>query len=383
MKRLEDQVIVITGASSGIGLVTAREAARRGARVVLAARNARDIEREAEAIRLAGGDAIAVPTDVTEYAQVERLARRAVEQYGRIDTWVSNAGVSAYGTFEDVPLDEFRRVVDVNFFGCVHGARAALPHLERTGGALICVGSVLSDRGVPLQGAYCASKHAIKGWLDSLRAELMRRGSRVRVTLIKPSSMNTPLFAKSRTYLGVEPRPIPPVYKPEIAAHAILHAAESAERDLFVGGWGAVLSIAQRISPRAVDWYLERTAFAAQRTDKAKSADAPANLFTPLDHDGGAHGTFEDESKTRSFYQLAAEHGAARSLAAAAALGLGALALARGAAHRRLPAALLGAAAVLFAGRGAMRATLRRYGAAPASPWGTSGSERSRTPAAA
>jgi len=383
MKRLEDQVIVITGASSGIGLHTAREAARRGARVVLAARNARDIEREAEAIRRAGGDAIAVPTDVTEYAQVERLARRAVEQYGRIDTWVNNAGVSVYGTFEDVPLDEFRRVVDVNFFGCVHGARAALPHLERTGGALICVGSVLSDRGVPLQGAYCASKHAIKGWLDSLRVELMRRGSRVRVTLIKPSSMNTPLFAKARTYLGFEPRPIPPVYTPEIAAHAILHAAESSERDLFVGGWGAVLSVADRISPRIVDWYLERTGFAAQRTAQPKSADAPADLFTPLDHDGGPYGAFGDESKTRSFYQVAAEHGAARCLTAAAVLGLGALALARRAERGRLPAALLGAAAVLFAGRGAVRATRRRYGAASASPWGTSGSDRSRMPAAA
>jgi len=356
MKRVEDQVIVITGASSGIGLVTAREAARRGARVVLAARNARDIERAAEAIRLAGGDAIAVPTDVADYAQVERLARRALQQYGRIDTWINNAGVSVYGTFEDVPLDEFRRVVDVNFFGCVHGARAALPHLERTAGALICVGSVLSDRGVPLQGAYCASKHAIKGWLDSLRVELMRRGSRVRVTLIKPSSMNTPLFAKSRTYLGVEVRPIPPVYAPELAAHAILHAAESAERDLFVGGWGAVLSIADRISPRLVDWYLERTAFAAQRTGKPKSADAPANLFAPLDRDGGAYGAFADESKARSFYQVVAEHDTAASLSAAAALGLGALALARGPERGKLPAALLGAAAVLLAGRGLLAA---------------------------
>lgn len=329
MKRVKDQVIVITGASSGIGLLTAREAARRGARVVLAARNTREIEREAEAIRLAGGDAIAVATDVADYAQVERLAHRALERYGRIDTWVNNAGVSAYGMFEDVPLDEFRRVVDVNFFGCVHGARAALPHLERTGGALICVGSVLSDRGVPLQGAYCASKHAIKGWLDSLRVELMRQGSRVRVTLIKPSSMNTPLFAKARTYLGVEARPIPPVYAPELAAHAILHAAEASPRDLFVGGWGAVLSIAQRIGPRVVDRYLERTAFAAQHTRKPKSADAPANLFAPLDHDGGAYGAFADEAKTRSFYQGVVEHRTVAALAAAAVAGIGALALAR------------------------------------------------------
>lgn len=356
MRRVRDQVIVITGASSGIGLLTAREAARRGARVVLAARNARDLERAVEDIRLLGGDAIAVPTDVTDYAQVERLARSTVDAYGRIDTWINNAGVSLYGTFDDVPLDEFRRVVDVDFFGSVHGARAALPYLEETGGALICVGSTLSDRGVPLQGAYCAAKHAIKGWLDSLRVELMRQGSRVRVTLIKPSSMNTPLFGKARTYLGVEPRPIAPVYSPELAAHAILHAAESAERDLFVGGWGNVLSVAERISPRVVDWYLERTAFAAQRTARPKSADAPANLFAPLDRDGGAYGPFADEAKTRSGYQRVVEHSAAASLAAAAALGLGALALARGPAQRKRPAGLLGAAAVLFAGRGLLAA---------------------------
>ncbi|HEX7089594.1 MAG TPA: SDR family oxidoreductase [Longimicrobiales bacterium] len=351
-KPIRDQVIVITGASSGIGLVTVREAARRGAKVVLAARNEQDLEQAIAGIRAVGGDAIAVPADVTDPAQMEHLARRAAEEYGRIDTWINNAGVSVYGTFDQVPLDEFRRVVDVIFFGCVHGARAALPHLEKTGGTLICLGSALSDRGVPLQGAYCAAKHALNGWLDALRVELMKRRSRVHVTLVKPSSMDTPLFAKAKTYLGVEPQPIPPAYAPEVAAEAILRAAETRPRDVFVGGWGNVLSVAQRISPRLVDLYLERTAFQAQRTDRPKGADAPSNLFAPVAHDGGARGAFAEREKRRSYYQWAVGHPAATSLPAAAALGLGAIALARSSRDAKPAAALLGAAAMLLAGRG-------------------------------
>src|SRR5688572_3355388 len=142
-----------------------------------------------------------------------RVATRAVQEFGRIDTWLHAAAVSMYGTFKQAALEDFRRVLDVNFMGQVRGAKAALAHLEKTAGALICVGSALSDRGIPLQGAYCASKHALKGWLDSLRVELRQEGSPIRVTLVKPSSINTPLFKKAKTMLGVEPRPIPPVYE--------------------------------------------------------------------------------------------------------------------------------------------------------------------------
>lgn len=252
-KPLSEQVVVIVGASSGMGLLAAQEAARRGARVVLAARNARDLERAAAEIRREGGDALAVPTDVTDYGQVEALARRAVEAWGRIDTWVSAAAVSAYAPFREQPLEDFRAIMEINFMGQVHCARAALPHLERSAGALVCVGSTLSDRGVPLQGAYCASKHALKGWLDSLRVELLKEGSPVRVTLVRPSSINTPLFNKAKTQMGVMPQPIPPVYEPELAAAVILRAAQGNERDAFVGGAGKALSVAERISPRLVD----------------------------------------------------------------------------------------------------------------------------------
>lgn len=345
-KPIAEQVVVIVGASSGIGLRTAQEAARRGAKVVLAARNVRDLEHAVDAIHREGGEAIAVPTDVVDHAQVERLAHRAVEAFGRIDTWVNNAAVSLYGTFDQVSLDDFRRIMEVNFLGQVHGAQAALPHLERTAGALVCVGSALSDRGVPLQGAYCASKHALKGWLDALRVELRQRDARIRVTLVKPSSIDTPLFNKARTLLGVMPRPIPPVYAPELAAAAILHAAEGDERDVYVGGAGKLLAIAERINPKLLDWQQLRHGFDGQRTAWPKLADAQHNLYGPVEHDGGVRGDFTRETTNHSMYQqLAAQPGARRW--SAAVLGLGLLLVSR--ARRRAIPALVGAGMLALA----------------------------------
>jgi NAD(P)-dependent dehydrogenase (short-subunit alcohol dehydrogenase family) len=358
-KPLDEQVVVIAGASSGMGLLAAQEAARRGARVVLAARNAHDLERAAAEIRREGGEALAVPTDVTDYGQVEALARRAVDAYGRIDTWVTAAAVSAYAPFREQPLEDFRAIMEINFMGQVHCARAALPHLERTAGALVCVGSALSDRGVPLQGAYCASKHALKGWLDSLRVELLKDGSPVRVTLVKPSSINTPLFNKARTQMGVMPRPIPPVYEPELAAAVILRAAEGNERDAFVGGAGKVLSVAERISPRLVDLQQLRQGFEGQKTDRPKPADAPSNLYRPVEDDGGVRGDFSDGAKRGSLYQSLEAHPAAAALAAAALLGWGALALRRRGDAAGAAAALLGAGTLMFTGKGTLAAAYK------------------------
>ena len=325
-KSISDQVIVITGASSGIGLVTAMHAARRGAKVVLAARNERDLVRAVEEIRRDGGDAIAVATDVSDYNQVEALAARAVDEYGRIDTWINNAGVSLYGTFKEISLDDFRQVVDIIFYGNVHGAKAALPHLEETAGALVCVGSALSDRGVPLQSAYDAAKHAMKGWLDALRVELAHEGSKVRVTLVKPSSINTPLVNKAKTHLGVVPQPVPPIYEPELAAEAILRAAEGNERVIFVGGMGKALSLTERLSPKLMDLQMRMSGFKKQKTKWPKSVDAPNNLFTHVEEDGGPRGDFTHRSKSRSYYQTLAAHpalallGGIGAIAAAAAL---------------------------------------------------------------
>ena len=303
-KAIERQVIVITGASSGIGLATAQEAARRGAKVVLAARNAADLQKWAGMIMREGGSAIAVPTDVTNFNDVEALARNAVSTFGRIDTWISAAAVSVYGTFDQIPLEDFRRIIDVNFMGQVHCAKAALPALKQSKGTLIAVGSALSDRGVPLQGAYCASKHALKGWLDSLRTELEREHSSVNVVLVKPSSINTPLFQKARTFMGVEPRPIPPIYEPELAVKAILQAAENPQRDVYVGGAGKLLSVAERISPKALDTHQRWFGFEAQKTKWPKMADQPHNLYSPLQDDGGVRGDFSPKATRHSVYQM-------------------------------------------------------------------------------
>lgn len=358
-ERVSDQVIVITGASSGIGLATAKEAARKGARVVLAARNATDLETAAAEIRRAGGDALAVPTDVTDLEQVRTLAERAVERFGRVDTWVNNAGVTTYATFKEQPIEDMRRVMEVIYWGNVYGAKVALPLLENTSGALICVGSVLSDRGVPLQGAYCAAKHALKGWTESLRTELQHEGSTVRVTLVQPSSINTPFFNKAKTQMGVMPMPIPPIYEPELAAEAILRAAEGNERNVFVGGAGKALEIAERISPKLVDVQMRRSGFKKQKTNWPEDADSPNNLYSAVESDGGVRGDFTNRSKKRSLYQELAAHPVAASLAGAAALGVAAVAARRLDHDRAVLPALLGAGALMLTGKGAVGA---RYG---------------------
>mgnify|MGYP001027618125 CR=1 FL=1 len=286
-KPVASQVIVITGGSSGIGLATAIEAARRGARVVLAARNRQSLDEAVGSIRAQGGEAIGVPTDVTDAAQVQALAVAAEETFGRIDTWVNNAGVLNVAGFLDQPLEDFEQVIRVNFLGQVYGARAALPYLEASAGALVCIGSAYGDRGAPLWTAYCASKHAIKGWLDGLRVELRKAGSPVRVTLIKPATINTPLFGKAKTQIGVKPVGMPPYYAPELVAEAVLHAAESDERDVYVGESGLALSLGERMSPKLVDAFMGLFAFPLQRSHEPKDADAPNNLYAPVTDDGG------------------------------------------------------------------------------------------------
>jgi hypothetical protein len=205
----------------------------------------------------------------------------------------------------------------------VHGAKAALPQLEESEGTLICVGSVLSDRGVPLQSAYCASKHALKGWVDSLRTELQKKGSKVRVTLIKPSSINTPLFSKAKTLLGVMPQPIPPVYEPEVAAQVVLRALERKDRDAYVGGAGKFYAMLERVSPRVVDLHQLRTGFSAQRTNWPKDEDGENNLWEFVEYDGGIRGEFTPAAKPRSAYSYLDAHSRGLLLAGAGAVAGG------------------------------------------------------------
>ena len=268
LKPLEIQVIVITGVTSGIGLVTARMAAKRGAKLVLAARSEDALRDLAEEIKAAGGEATYVVADVGNEEDVARIAATAKERFGGFDTWVNNAGVSIYGKFIDVPIEDQRRLFETNYWGVVYGSLAAVKQLRQRGGALINIGSVLSDRAIPLQGAYCASKHAVKGFTDALRMELEYEGAPVSVTLIKPSAIDTPYTDHAKNYLAVEPRNPPPVYAPETVAETILYCAENAERDVFIGGGGKGLVMLGNYAPRTTDKMMEWTMFALQKSDE-------------------------------------------------------------------------------------------------------------------
>ena len=327
LKPIGEQVIVITGASSGIGLVTAREAASAGARVVLAARNARDLERAVAGIRRSGGRALHVTMDVADPNQVEALADAAMAAFGRIDTWVNNAAVSMYGRVVDLPIADMRRQMEVNFWGQVYGSMTAVRHMARSGGAVINVASALADRAIPLQGVYCASKHAVKAFTDTLRMELEEAGVPIAVTLVKPASVDTPFFQKARTYLGVEPRPVPPVYAPEVVSAVILRAAQHPLRELIAGGSGAKLSAA-RFVPRLADRYMERWTFDSQKTP-LPAQQRPDNLYEPVPDDGGERGrNWNGRTRRSSLYSIAAMRPAAAT-AVATGVGLAALAVAR------------------------------------------------------
>jgi short-subunit dehydrogenase len=326
LKPLAEQVVVIVGASSGIGLVTARMASERGAKVVLAARNEEELVKAVEAIRRNAGRAAHVVADVTDPRQVERIGETALHQFGRIDTWVNNAAVSMYGTIMELELDDMRRQMDVNFWGQVHGCRAAVRYLRREGGALINVASVLADRAIPLQGIYCAAKHALKAFTDALRMELEADGVPITITLIKPASIDTPFFEKARNYLDESPQPVPPVYAPEVVARAILAAAERSVRELVAGGAAGMLSLGQALSPRLTDRYLERYGFRQQQTGRPAAPRESNNLYAPLSQDGGERGhNWNGRVHERSFYTEARlQPGRAALLAA----GLGLVALA-------------------------------------------------------
>jgi NAD(P)-dependent dehydrogenase (short-subunit alcohol dehydrogenase family) len=258
LKPVEEQVVALMGASSGIGRETALRFAERGAKVVVSGRDEKGLNSLVEEIRGKGGQATAMPAEVTEFEQVKAVADRAVEMYGRLDTWVHLAAVLLVASFEDTTPEEFARVVDVNLMGQVYGAMAALPHIKREGGgALIHVSSMGAKRSIPLQSAYCASKHGIDGFLESLRVELQREKLPISVTQVMPATINTPFFDKARTKLGVKPVAPPPIYQPGIVSEAILHATENPARDLVVGGAAKAVILSQTVSPRLLDILLK------------------------------------------------------------------------------------------------------------------------------
>ncbi len=300
LKRVNEQVVVITGGSSGIGLATAQMAAAMGARVLINSRDEVDLEQAVERIRADGGVATSVTGDVADLEAMKRVAASAIREFGALDTWINNAGVSIYGRLEEVGTMDARRLFETNYWGVVHGTLAALPHLKAHGGALINVGSILSDTGYPLQGHYTASKHAVKGFTDSLRLELEHEGAPVSVTLIQPAAIDTPYPEHAKTYLGVEPTHMPPVYAPEVVARAILRSAEHSERNVLVGGGAKLLNTVERYAPRLGDRFKGATAFEGQHSDKpVREGDT---LFGPRPGDARVRGHYEGHVMQSSAY---------------------------------------------------------------------------------
>ena len=305
LKKLSDQVIVITGASSGIGLVTARMAAKRGARLILNARNADALERLCDEINQKGEQAVPVAGDVGSFDDVHKIANEAIRRFGGFDTWVNNAGVSIYGRMLDQSLDDQRRLFDTNYWGVVHGSMVACAHLRNNGGALINIGSVLSDVAIPIQGTYCATKHAVKGYTDALRLELEEEGAPISVTLIKPSTIDTPYIDHAKNLMPVEPLNPPPVYAPEPVAEAILHCAEYPERDVIVGGAGKVLAEAGHYAPRMTDKVLASMMFDVQQSDRPNNRRD--SLYAPS-NDGKERGGYPGHVAESSIYTKARLH---------------------------------------------------------------------------
>lgn len=281
LKPLNEQVIVITGASSGIGLSTARMAAQEGARLVLAARSEEALQKLVWQITDDGGQAAYVVADVSREEDVARIAEVARERFGGFDTWVNNAGVGMYGRLEEFSVEDMRRLFDVNFWGVVYGSREAVKTLKTGGGALINVGSVVSDRSLPLQGIYASSKHAVKGFTDALRMELEDEEAPISVTLIKPGPIDTPFPMHARNYLEVEPKHVPPVYAPETVARAILHAATTPTRDLFVGGGGRGIVTFGNLAPRATDKAMEAGVIPGTKSDRPPLPPEADSLYKP------------------------------------------------------------------------------------------------------
>jgi short-subunit dehydrogenase len=283
-------------------------AARRGANVVAVARNETALREVVDEIHALGGRAMWHMADVAEPDQLDAVAQAAVDRFGGFDTWVNDAGVGLYGRLDEIPLAEKRRLFDVVFWGIVNGCRSALPHLrERGGGAIINLGSVESDVALPLTGIYAAAKHAVKAYTDTLRVELEHDKVPVSVTLIKPAGIDTPFFKHARTHLGVEPKPTPPVYSPDVVAEAILHAAEHPTRDLLVGGAAKMMSAMRKTSLAGTDRFMEATQFKGQKTDRPKPEYADI-LYTPPDDSGSVYGDYDGHVMKSSVYTRARMH---------------------------------------------------------------------------
>ncbi|MFG3023581.1 SDR family oxidoreductase [Streptomyces sp. NPDC048254] len=331
---MNQQTVVITGASAGIGRATARLFAERGANVVLLARGKAGLDAAVADVEERGGRALAVPTDMADFAQVEAAAVAAEEALGPIDIWVNNAFTSVFAPFMEIEIAEYKRVTEVSYLGFVHGTRAALQRMiPRDAGVIVQVGSALGDRSIPLQSAYCGAKHAVNGFTSSVRTELMHQHSHVNITVVQMPAVNTPQFSWVLSQLPKSPQPVPPIYQPEVAARAVMHAADHPHRkQYYVGASTAATILANKLAPALLDRYLARTGYTSQQTDDdSEPGTRRTNLWHPADeapeHDYGAHGSFDEKSHHHSAEAALARHPGLVLAAAtgAAAVGLGAV----------------------------------------------------------
>jgi short-subunit dehydrogenase len=326
-------ISVVTGASGGIGRAVARRLAARGDAVALLARGEDGLKGAAEDVRAAGGTPLPIEVDVADFAAVDAAADRIEKELGPIDLWVNNAFSSVFAKFTDIGMDEFTRTTEVTYLGYVYGTRAALSRmLPRDRGVIVQIGSALAYRGIPLQSAYCGAKHAIQGFNESLRVELLHDKSNVHVTMVQMPAVNTPQFGWVLSRLPRKAQPVAPIYQPEIAAKAVQYAAEHPKRrEYWVGGSTAGTLIANAVAPGILDRYLARTGFSGQQTDEKRPADQPVNLWEPADGpgdpDAGAHGDFDDVAKTRSPQLWASQHHGLVATGVAAVAGAAAWAL--------------------------------------------------------
>jgi NADP-dependent 3-hydroxy acid dehydrogenase YdfG len=301
------ETVVITGASAGLGRATAREFGRHGAQIGLLARGIDGLESAKREIESMGGRALVIPTDVSDAGAVEQAAATVEETFGPIDIWVNNAMASVFSPVKEMRPEEYKRVTDVTYLGVVYGTLAALKRmLPRNRGTIIQVGSALVYRSIPLQSAYCAAKHAIAGFSDSLRCELIHDRSKVRITMVQMPALNTPQFDWVKSRLERKAKPVPPIFQPEVGARAIYWAAHLRRRELYVG-WPTVEAIlGNKLAPGILDHYLGRTGYDSQQTSEPENPLRPDNLWKPVDGDHGAHGRFDECAHERSWELRAA-----------------------------------------------------------------------------
>lgn len=301
MATSKPEVVVVTGASAGVGRATVRAFAKQGAHIGLVARNREALEEARKEVEAAGGKALVLPTDVSDAERVEAAAAAVEQAFGPIDIWVNCAMASVFSPFKEMQPDEFKRATEVTYLGFVYGTMAALRRmLPRDRGTIVQVGSALAYRSIPLQAVYCGAKSAIRGFTDSLRCELLHDGSNVRITMVQMPALNTPQFDWIKNRLPNKPQPVPPIYQPEVAADAIVWAAEHHPRELYVGisTVGAILGT--KVAPGLLDRYLAKTGYSSQQTDQPTDPNRQNNLWEPLPGDRGAHGSFDNRAQDGS-----------------------------------------------------------------------------------